>query len=146
MPRSRGSITINSSDNAVNPIIDPNFFANPADVEVAVASYERVREFWTTPAAKAFRSDDVEAFPGLHVQTDAQVEKIIKQSFQTIFHAACTCSMGTPSNKMAVVGNKARVYGVSGLRVVDASVFPFLPPGHPMSTVCKFTVLPKRRV
>ncbi|KAI6777650.1 Glucose-methanol-choline oxidoreductase [Emericellopsis cladophorae] len=135
MPRSRGSVTIKSADNAVSPIIDPNYFADPADVEVAVAAYKRVREFWTKPAVKAFRPDDVEAFPGLHVKTDAQIEKVIKESFQTIFHASSTCAMGKQGDYMAVVDNKAKVFGVSGLRVVDASVFPFLPPGHPMSTV-----------
>jgi choline dehydrogenase len=44
--------------------------------------------------------------------------------------------MGKESDPMAVLDSKARVYGVSGLRVVDASAFPLLPPGHPMSTVC----------
>lgn len=135
MPRSRGSVTISSSDNAVQPVIDPNFFSDSADVEVAVAAYKRVREFWLSPEVKPFRVDDVEAFPGLDINTDADIEKLIKQSFQTIFHAASTCSMGKYSDKMAVVDNHARVFGVSGLRVVDASVFPFLPPGHPMSTV-----------
>ena len=42
--------------------------------------------------------------------------------------------MGDPS---AVIDSKARVMGVSGLRVVDASAFPFLPPGHPSAVVCK---------
>lgn len=45
--------------------------------------------------------------------------------------------MGKETDRMAVLDSKARVYGVSGLRVVDASSFPILPPGHPMSTVCK---------
>lgn len=45
--------------------------------------------------------------------------------------------MGTSDDPMAVVDSKARVFGVQGLRVVDASSFPFLPPGHPQSTVCK---------
>lgn len=45
--------------------------------------------------------------------------------------------MGVESDSMAVVDSHARVYGVQGLRVVDASAFPFLPPGHPQSTVCK---------
>jgi choline dehydrogenase len=44
--------------------------------------------------------------------------------------------MGKESDPMAVLDSKARVYGVSGLRVVDASAFPLLPPGHPTSTVC----------
>lgn len=138
MPRSRGNITITSADNAVHPVINPNFFADRVDIEVAVAAYKRIRAFWKTPAVKPFLVDDKEAFPGLEVSTDAQIEQIIKKSFQTIFHAASTCSMGMPDNKMAVVDTKGRVYGVSGLRVVDASIFPVLLPGHPMSSVCKF--------
>lgn len=46
--------------------------------------------------------------------------------------------MGVDSDPMAVVDSRARVYGVKGVRVVDASAFPFLPPGHPQSTVCRF--------
>lgn len=49
----------------------------------------------------------------------------------------CLGAMGKKTDPMAVLDSKARVYGVSGLRVVDASSFPLLPPGHPMSTVCK---------
>jgi hypothetical protein len=45
--------------------------------------------------------------------------------------------MGKPDDPMAVVDTQGRVYGVRGLRVVDASIFPSLPPGHPMATVCK---------
>lgn len=45
--------------------------------------------------------------------------------------------MGVKGDPMAVVDSRARVYGVDGLRVVDASAFPFNPPGHPMSAVCK---------
>lgn len=56
-------------------------------------------------------------------------------SLQTVWHAAGTCKMGVSSDPMAVVDNRARVFGVKGLRVVDASTFPILPPGHPQSTV-----------
>ena len=45
--------------------------------------------------------------------------------------------MGKASDPMAVVDAQARVFGVEGLRVVDASSFPFLPPGHPQATVCE---------
>lgn len=48
--------------------------------------------------------------------------------------------MGTDPRVGAVVDSKARVYGVSKLRVVDASAFPFLPPGHPQSTVCESSI------
>jgi choline dehydrogenase len=56
---------------------------------------------------------------------------------QTVWHAACTCRMGLESDPMAVVDSHARVYGVQGVRVVDASAFALLPPGHPQSVVCK---------
>jgi choline dehydrogenase len=46
--------------------------------------------------------------------------------------------MGNTIDSMAVVDSKARVIGVDGLRMVDASSFALLPPGHPQSTVCKF--------
>ena len=49
------------------------------------------------------------------------------------WHAACTCRMGRANDTMAVVDSEARVIGVSGLRVVDASAFALLPPGHPVS-------------
>jgi choline dehydrogenase len=138
-PRSRGNVTIVSADNAVYPIIDPNYFADRTDLEVAIAGYKRVREFFQLPAVKPFLVDEgEEAFPGLDISTDEQLEKIIKQSFQTIFHASCTCAMGMLDDPMAVVDSKAKVFGVSGLRVVDASIFPMLPPGHPMGMVCKF--------
>ncbi|KAI1194132.1 GMC oxidoreductase [Nemania serpens] len=134
-PRSRGSVTITSADNAVRPMVDPNYFSDPADVQVAIAGFKRAREFFNSTTLRPFRADDKEAFPGLQVSTDADIELVIKQSFQTIFHAACTCAMGLPKDPMAVVDSAARVYGVSGLRVVDASAFPFVPAGHPMGTV-----------
>ena len=49
--------------------------------------------------------------------------------------------MGAINDTNAVVDTRARVIGVKGLRVVDASAFPLLPPGHPMSTICKFFFL-----
>lgn len=53
----------------------------------------------------------------------------------TIYHAAGTCKMGTSNDSMAVLDSQARVLGAQNLGVVDASSFPFLPPGHPQSTV-----------
>lgn len=61
--------------------------------------------------------------------------QLIKESFGTIYHAACTCAMGKRTNPLDVVDSHAKVFGVNNLRVVDASAFQFLPPGHPMATV-----------
>ncbi|KAI0413267.1 putative glucose-methanol-choline oxidoreductase [Xylaria grammica] len=133
-PRSRGYVSIQSKDTAVPPLINPNHLTDRADVEVSVAAFKRTREFWQTDAMREFSIGD-EAFPGRNYSTDAQIEDIIRRSYNTIFHGACTCAMGKANNPMSVLDSKARVYGVTGLRVVDASSFPLLPPGHPQSTV-----------
>lgn len=133
-PKSRGNLTIASADSAVSAVINPNWLTDRTDMEVAIAGFKRVREFWQTKAMSAFKIGD-EAFPGLKVQTDAQIEDTIKKSLNTIYHAACTCSMGHENDVKAVVDSHAKVIGVKGLRVVDAAAFPLLPPGHPQATV-----------
>lgn len=82
-----------------------------------------------------------EIYPGIQVQTDEEILDTIRLSFNTVYHAAATNKMGTKEDAMAVIDSSCRVYGVERLRVVDASSFPFLPPGHPMSTVCMYTSL-----
>ncbi|KAL9023527.1 MAG: hypothetical protein Q9180_008197, partial [Flavoplaca navasiana] len=59
----------------------------------------------------------------------------IKTKLGTVWHAAATCKMGRPGDEMAVVDTEGKVYGTRGLRVVDASAFPFLTPGHPQAVV-----------
>ena len=71
--------------------------------------------------------------------TDADILSIIMQSAAPIWHACATNKMGKISDPMAVLDSQARVRGVQGLRVVDASAFPFLVPCHPTATVCKST-------
>ena len=134
-PRSRGNVTLASADAAVHPVINPNFLTDQADVEVAVAGFRRMREFWQSEAMAPLIVGE-EAFPGKEVQTDAQIEDVLKKTFNTVWHASCTCAMGLANDSMAVVDSQSRVFGVQRLRVVDASTFPFLTPGHPQSVVC----------
>ncbi|KAJ8068724.1 hypothetical protein OCU04_002423 [Sclerotinia nivalis] len=136
-PRSRGSLTITSPDTNVAPLIDPGFLTEQSDVDIMVASIKRIREFYATDALQSFVIGD-EYFPGSNVSTDAQIEDFVRTSFNTIWHATSTCSMGPVNGTNTVVDTQARVLGVSGLRVVDAAAFPLLPPGHPMSTVYAF--------
>jgi hypothetical protein len=128
---------LNSGSTSDLPTINPNWLDTPADQEVAIAMFKHMRQAFQSDAMAPVVIGD-EYNPGTQVQTDAQVLEWIKNNVMTIWHAACTCKIGTPEDKMAVVDSQARVYGVQGLRVVDASAFPFLPPGHPQSTVCKF--------
>lgn len=136
-PRSRGTVTITSSDTYTALEISPNFFVEQTDVDVSVAAFKRARESWATDALADFKLGD-ESFPGMQVESDAQILETIQRSYDTIYHGACTCAMGRSNDSKAVVDTEARVFGVHGLRVVDASSFPLLPPGHPQATVCEF--------
>ncbi|OTB02446.1 putative GMC oxidoreductase [Hypoxylon sp. CI-4A] len=131
---STGNVTINSSDTADLPIINPNWLSHPADKEMAIAAFKRTRQIWEAPGMQPLLVGD-EYLPGKNVTTDAQIWDHIQKTFATIFHAACTCKMGPESDKMAVLDANAKVRGVTGLRVVDASSLPILPPGHPMATI-----------
>ena len=135
-PRSRGNLTIISADTNVAPLINPNYLTEQSDVDIVVASFKRMRQFWATTAMQTYVIGD-EYYPGKGVATDKEIEDHIRENFSTIWHAASTCAMGAINNTNAVVDTRARVIGVQGLRVVDASALPFLPPGHPMSTICK---------
>lgn len=73
-----------------------------------------------------------EVFPGADVvQTDEDILNFAGDNIVTIWHAVGTCKTGSDDDEFAVLDSKARVRGVNGLRVVDASAFPILPPGHP---------------
>jgi choline dehydrogenase len=133
-PTSRGNITISSADMNDQPIINPNWFGTETDRQVAIASLKRTREFMATNVIQAGLLGE-EVAPGPTVQSDEDILAYIMDNFSTVFHASSTCAMGPKHDSMAVLDSKARVYGVTGLRVVDTSSFPTLPPGHPMSTV-----------
>lgn len=133
-PLSRGTVTLQSSSMLDDPVINPNYFGNPADMEVAIQAVKRARMIMASEPMAPIRIGQ-EYAPGVAVQSDAQIEEYIKNSFFMNWHAACTCKMGRVNDTMAVVDSKARVIGVQNLRVVDASAFALLPPGHPTSTV-----------
>lgn len=135
-PLSRGNITINSTSAADPPVINPNWLTHPADIELAVAAFKRQREVWSLGLSNITLGD--ERIPGVKVQTDAEILHFIRESLAPVWHAACTCKMGRDTDEMAVLDSNANVRGVTGLRVVDASSFPILPPGHPQATIYAF--------
>ncbi|KAH9878034.1 hypothetical protein J1614_003251 [Plenodomus biglobosus] len=118
-PLSRGSVSITSSSTDDLPSIDPGWLTDPTDQAVAIAIYKRIRQAFATDAMKAGLADRTEYFPGPDVKTDEQILDTVRDT------------MGKIDDPDAVVDSKAKVIGVSGLRVVDASSFALLPPGHP---------------
>ncbi|CZT43416.1 related to choline dehydrogenase [Rhynchosporium secalis] len=133
-PISRGNVSLKSKDMEDAPVINTGWLTSPTDLEMAVIAIKRTRDFWATNAMKGVIIGD-ELIPGKNVSTDAQLLEWVKKNVQTVYHASCTCKMGKVEDPMAVVDSKARVIGLHNLRVVDAAAFPFLPPGHPQSTV-----------
>ena len=131
-PLSRGNVTIKSADTSDLPVISPNWLSHPADVEVAIAGFKRAREIFSNMADITIGP---EKLPGPDVQTDEEILNFIQQAGYQIYHASATCAMGKKGDANAVVDSRARVFGVKGLRVVDASAFPFLPPNLPQATV-----------
>lgn len=137
-PLSRGAVTLSSNTTSTLPHINPRYLSSPTDQAVAVAAYKRARQAFSAPSLANIVDGD-EYYPGKEIETDEQILECIKGSLQTVWHASCTCKMGKESDEMAVLDERCRVRGVQGLRVVDASSFPFLPPGHPQSTVCELS-------
>ncbi|KAL9105596.1 MAG: hypothetical protein Q9227_009254 [Pyrenula ochraceoflavens] len=133
-PFSRGNVTINSTDTANNPVVQPNLLGDPRDQEMAIAAFKRARQAFNNPAIAPVIIGE-EAFPGRNVSTDAEILDFVKNSGFTVYHAAATNAMGRANDTMAVVDSKALVIGVDRLRVVDVSAFPFLPPGHPQGVI-----------
>ena len=133
-PLSRGFVSISSSDTSELPVFSPNWLTHPTDQKVAVEAFKRCRAVFATEAVQPALIGD-EFLPGSNVTTDEQILDYIQQSASTIYHAACTCKMGNDSDPMAVLDSQAKVRGVKNLRVVDASSFPVLPPGHPIATI-----------
>src|SRR4030081_404466 len=125
-PKSRGTVSLGSTDPFAAPLIDPNFFGDEADLETMVAGFKTTRRLMETPALKALQKKEMYT-EGVH--TDDDIRSLLRQRVDTVYHPVGTCKMGV-NDPMAVVDPKLKVYGLEGLRVVDASVMPTLIGGN----------------
>ena len=128
-PTSRGTIRLRSADPAAKPVIAPNYLSTPEDRRVAADAIRVTRRLMKQPAMQPFRPE--EYLPGTGVGDDeASLAKAAGDIGTTIFHPIGTAKMGLPSDPMAVVDERLRVFGLKGLRVVDASVMPTITSGN----------------
>ena len=125
-PRSRGSVRLASPDPMAAPLIDPNFLADPDDLQRLVRGVRLMRNILTQPALARFGARELPVSASAH--TDTELEAFIRQNADTIYHPVGTCRMGPGAD--AVVDAQLRVHGVQNLRVVDASVMPRLIGGN----------------
>lgn len=126
LPRSRGRIALRSADPLVPPAIDPAYLSHPADAPVLLAGLKLARRMLAAPALAAYIRAELQ--PGASVQSDEDLLADIRARAETIYHPASTCRMGT--DDASVVDPHARVRGVQGLRVADASIMPTLVAGN----------------
>jgi len=125
-PTSRGSVTLKSRHAQAAPAICPNYLTTEHDRLTIVAGLKTARQITAQPALNTHIS--AEYSPGSSVQTDDELLAFARETGVTIFHPVGTCRMG--SDDRAVVDVRLKVRGVTGLRVVDCSVMPFLVSGN----------------
>jgi choline dehydrogenase len=126
LPESRGYLALRSADPLAPPLIEPNYLASEADMEVLVQGVKIARKLAETHAFAPFAGEAIQ--PGAAVQSDADIRAYIRANASTVYHPTGTCKMGI--DPLAVVDPQLRVYGVEGLRVADASIMPTIVNGN----------------
>ena len=125
-PKSRGTISLASPDPAQAPRIDPNLLAVAEDADAVVRGLKLARRAFASPAFAPYEAEEL--FPGRDVQSDDQLRDYVRRTLNTVHHPAGSCRMGPDAE--SVVDPHLRVRGVEGLRVVDASIMPFVIGGN----------------
>ncbi|KSV71993.1 alanine-phosphoribitol ligase [Sinorhizobium sp. GL2] len=125
-PRSRGTITLRTSNPADGPVIDPNYLDDPYDRQMAIKSVRIIREVLSQEAISSIIEH--ERLPGPQAQTDEEIMTYVRQYGCCDYHPVGTCKMG--KDNLAVVDPQLRVYGIDNLRVIDSSIMPVLPSGN----------------
>jgi len=112
----------------VYPEIHPNYLSAQLDQDTAVAGLRVTRDLVNTKALSPYIVE--EKLPGAHVQSDEDLLDAARNIAQTIYHPTSTCKMAPATDRMAVVDDRLRVHGVSGLRIADASIMPTIVSGN----------------
>ena len=125
-PKSRGSVRLSSPDPMAAPTVDPNFLAEPEDVEAMVRGFRLMRDILAQPALSRFGAREFAT--SAQARTDAEIETFLRGYVDTIYHPVGSCRMGPGEDD--VVDASLRVHGIQGLRVVDASIMPRIVGGN----------------
>ncbi|KXN90345.1 Oxygen-dependent choline dehydrogenase [Leucoagaricus sp. SymC.cos] len=131
-PTSRGSITLSSSDPFAHPTINPNYFNTEFDRFTMREAFKTSRRFLAGPAWSDYIINPLQL---AGEPTDDEIDAYFRQATGSIFHPVGTAAMTKQDAGFGVVNPDFKVKGVDGLRVVDASIFPFIPSGIPQAPV-----------
>lgn len=133
-PKSRGRIKLRSKNPFDSPAIYPNYFSDHYDIDIAVRGIRKLIELSEMNAMQKLNAHLLmKPIPGckhLKFLSDEYWECYTRHFTFTIYHHCGTAKMGPSSDRRAVVDPELKVYGVKGLRVVDASIMPEIITGH----------------
>ena len=127
-PTSRGFVRIKSPDPLTAPVIQCCYLSTHEDRAVAADALRLTRRIAAQPALERYAPE--EFLPGAQFQSEDELARIAGDIGTTIFHPVGTCRMGEADDASAVVDSRLRVRGVSGLRIVDASIMPTITSGN----------------
>ncbi|KAF5349565.1 hypothetical protein D9756_008826 [Leucocoprinus leucothites] len=132
-PASRGTLKLASSDPSEPPLIDPGMMTNSIDLTMAREALRSARRFFSAHAWDGYVMS--EATPTANLTTDEELDAMIRDNIMSIWHPVGTAAMSAKHAKYGVVDPDLKVKNVKGLRVVDASVMPFIISGHTQTPV-----------
>lgn len=120
-PYSRGSVAIASPDPMKTPTVDAGWWSDDRDRQKSLTVLRTLRKLAAAEPLKRYVGE--ERLPGAALASDEELLQELSWMLSPGLHGTGTCSMGT-SSKTSVVDSRCRVHGISGLRVVDASIMP----------------------
>jgi choline dehydrogenase len=123
-PKARGWVKLRSADPAAQPLVNCNFFGDPDDLRLTLASMRYARKILDTEPFKS--KVRAEILPGPALDSDEELTRFAGQTVKTNYHPSGTARMGPDGDPMSVVDARLRVRGVEGLRVIDCSIMPLI--------------------
>jgi choline dehydrogenase len=127
-PKARGWVKLRSANPADQPLVNCNFFGDPDDLRLTIASIAHAREIAATEPFKSKVKEEL--LPGPSIVGLEELQKYCGQTVKTNYHPSGTARMGPDGDPMSVVDARLRVRGIAGLRVIDCSIIPLIPSGN----------------
>jgi len=124
-PKARGSVRLRSANPADKPLVDANFFGDPDDLRLTLASLRLARQLLATKPIGPKIAEEL--LPGASIASEEALVEYCGRTVKTNYHPSGSARMGPDDDPMAVLDHRMRVRGIANLRVIDCSAIPFIP-------------------